>query len=276
MTKNEKSLLTDFLNPGSTDRQKHPGLGCSWLNMEVDPAQQDQLIGYLGKVIQNTYVDSEYLNSVLEREGFVGAAKLFKERYEKNNSFGVLTGDFGEIIGHTVLMDIFEYKIPIFKIRYKTNWKKAVFGIDIIAFRLDDDPSKDAVVFSEVKASSRKGYGVKTVFDELKNLVENDLPEEKQKMRNAVRFVSERLYDQKQYELEKRIYRFLDSYSNPHYIEGFFPFLIRDKNTWNNDALKNIVIEKPDPNRIVLCLFVIEDLDKVIQAAYAKASQLES
>jgi hypothetical protein len=277
MTNNEKMALINFLSPGSDKTQTHPTLGCLHLNMEVDSGAREQYIDYISKAIRETYVDSNYLSTVMEREGFDGVAKLFKERFENNKDFGVRTGDFGEIVGHTVLMDIFGYSIPIYKIRYKTNWNKAAFGVDIIAFRLDEnDPSNDAVVFGEAKASTQKDYGVEKVFEEIEQLVENEQSEAQQKMRNAVRFVSERLFELKQYDLEKRIYRFLDSYTKPHYIEAFYPFLIRDKHTWSDDVLQKIVIKKPEPNQITLCVFVIEDLDKVIDIAYEKATKLES
>jgi len=276
MTNNEKMTLINFLSPGSDKTQTHPTLGCFYLNMEVDDGTREQYIEYISKAIRETYVDANYLSTVMEREGFDGVAKLFKERFENNKDFGVRTGDFGEIVGHTVLMDILGYSIPIYKIRYKTNWNKAAFGVDIIAFRLDEnDPSKDTVVFGEAKASTQKDYGVEKVFEEIQQLVEDGQSEAQQKMRNAVRFVSERLYDLKEFDLEKRIYRFLDSYTNPHYIETFYPFLIREKKTWTKDVLEKIVLNKLEPERITLCVFVVENLDDVIQDAYKRAANIE-
>jgi hypothetical protein len=165
-----------------------------------------------------------------------------------------------------------ESTIPVFKIRYKTNWEKATFGIDIIAFRLHDrNPEEDTVVFAEVKASKAKDYGVKEVFEEIEILVDEKQSKAKQKMRNAIRFVSERLFEQGQYELERRIYRFLDCYTNSNYIEAFFPFLVRDKRTWGEDALDGIVLDKLDPDRVILCVFLIGDLEKAVQVAYERA-----
>ena len=92
-------------------------------------------------------------------------------------------------------------------------------------------------------------------------------------MRNAVRFVSERLIEQKNYEMETRISRFLNCFNNPRFIEAFFPFLIREKNTWNSDVLDSMVVSKP--NRVVLCVVTMEDLEKIIEEAYKKAIQLE-
>jgi len=276
MTNSEKMTLIDFLSPGSDKTQMHPILGCHYLNMEVDSGTREQYVEYISKAIRDAYVDSKYLSTVMEREGFDGVAKLFKERFENNKDFGVRTGDFGEIVGHTVLTDVFGYSVPIYKIRYKTNWNKAAFGVDIIAFRFDEkDLSNDTVVFGEAKASTQKDYGVEKVFEEIKQLVEDGQSEAQQKMRNAVRFVSERLFDLKQFDLEKRIYRFLDSYTKPHYIEAFYPFLVREKNTWSDDVLQDIVIEKPEPNQIILCVFVIEDLNRVIDTAYENATKLE-
>lgn len=276
MTNDEKTTLINFLSPGSDKTQTHPTLGCLYLNMEVASSSREQYLEYISKAVRETYVDTNYLSTVMEREGFDGVAKLFKERFEKNKDFGVRTGDFGEIVSHTILMDILGYSIPIYKIRYKTNWNKAAFGVDIIAFHLDEnDSSKDTVVFGEAKASTQKDYGVEKVFEEIQQLVEDGQSEAQQKMRNAVRFVSERLYDLKEFDLEKRIYRFLDSYTNPHFIEAFYPFLIREKKTWATDVLEKIVLKKPEPERVTLCVFIVENLDDLIQDAYKRAANME-
>jgi hypothetical protein len=212
--------------------------------VEVDDSHCRQFHAYAGAALREAYVDPEYLASVLKREGLSGVAKLLEEKFPSaDNPFSLRTGDFGEVVGHMVLQDLFGLTIPVFKLRYKTNWDKAAFGVDIIAFRLRDDTQKDAIVFAEVKTSKTKDYGVKQVFDEIESLVAEGQPEAKQKMRNAVRFVSERLFEQQQYELERRIYRFLDCYTNPRYIEAFFPFLVRDKRTWRDDALEGIILD---------------------------------
>ncbi|RLC83872.1 MAG: hypothetical protein DRI79_13540 [Chloroflexi bacterium] len=215
---------------------------------------------------------------VLEREGFSGVTKLLEEKFpSEENPFSVRTGDFGEVVGHIVLRDIFGLTIPVFKLRFKTNWERAAFGIDIIAFRLhDEDHQRDAVVFAEVKTSKDKSYGVKKVFEEIESLVAEGQSEVKNKMRNAIRFVSERLFEQGQYELEQRIYRFLDCYANPHYVEAFVPLLVRDKQTWDEDALEGITLNKLNPNQVLLCIFLLGNLEEAIQAAYELAATVEA
>jgi len=269
--------LGNFLTSESAQPERHPSIGCHWYRLEVADEHCQSCLEYASRALREAYVDSKYLAAVLEREGFAGVARLLKEKFpSEDNPFSVRTGDFGEVIGHIVLQDIFGFTIPVFKLRYKTNWEKAAFGVDIIAFRLHEtDPSQDTVAFSEVKASKNKTYGVDTVFEEIKQLVEEGQPEAKQKMRNAVRFVSERLFEQQQSELEKRIYRFLDCYTNPHYIEAFFPLLVRDKHSWGDDALDEITLEKPEPNRVKLCIFLINNLEEAVKIAYEKAAQLE-
>jgi len=244
--------------------------------LEVDDEQFEEFCTYAGEALREAYVDPEYLASVLEREGFLGAQKLLEEKFpSEENRFSLRTGDFGEVVGHIVLQDIFGLTIPVFKLRFKTNWEKTAFGIDIIAFRLhDEDPQEDAVVFAEVKTSKDRDRGVEAVFKEVESLVAEGQSEAKNKMRNAVRFVSERLFDQQQYELERRLYRFLDCYTNPHYVEAFYPFLVRDKQSWGEEALDDIVLDKLDPNRVVLCVFVIGHLEEAVQAAYEMAAQV--
>lgn len=276
MSKSSTLTLKNILTPTSTKHRRHPSIGCRQYDLEVDDDQCQKFHAYTGEALREAYVDPEYLASVFEREGFSGVAKLLEEKFpSENDPFSVRTGDFGEVVGHIVLQDFFGLTIPVFKLRYKTNWEKASFGIDIIAFRLhDEDPQKEAVVFAEVKTSKTKDYGVKQVFEEVEALVGEGQSEVKQKMRNAVRFVSERLFEQQQYELEQRIYRFLDCYTNPHYVEAFLPFLVRDKRAWGEDALDGIVLDKLDPNRVILCVFLIGDLEEAVQAAYEMAAKV--
>jgi hypothetical protein len=276
MSKPSTLTLKNILTPTFTKRRRHPSIGCHQYDLEVDEDQCQKFHAYAGEALREAYVDPEYLASVFEREGFPGVAKLLEERFPSmNDPFSVRTGDFGEVVGHIVLQDLFGLAIPVFKIRYKTNWEKASFGIDIIAFRLhNEDLQKDAVVFAEVKTSKTKDYGVKKVFEEVESLVVEGQSEVKQKMRNAVRFVSERLFEQHKHELEQRIYRFLDCYTNPHYVEAFFPFLVRDKRTWVEDALDGIVLDKLDPDRVVLCVFLTGDLGEAVRAAYEMAAKV--
>lgn len=268
--------LEDFLTPASTRHRQHPSIGCHHYGLEVDNGQCQEFYGYAGESLRDAYVDPEYLATVLEREGFSGVQKLLEEKFpSEDNPFSVRTGDFGEVVGHMVLQDIFALTIPVFKLRFKTNWEKAAFGIDIIAFRLhDEDPEKDAVVFAEVKTSKDKDYGVQKVFNEMESLAAEGQSEARNKMRNAVRFVSERLFEQQEYELEQRICRFLYCYTNPHHVEGFFPFLVRDKQTWVEDSLDGIQLKRLEPNRVVLCIVLIGDLEKAVTTAYEMAASV--
>ena len=197
MSKPSTQILKNVLIPTSTKPRRHPSIGCQWYDLEVDDSHRQEFQIYAGEALRDAYVDSKYLASVLKREGFSGVTKLFEEKFpSEDNPFSIRTGDFGEVVGHMVLQDLFDLTIPVFKLRYKTNWEKAAFGVDIIAFRLHEkNPEEDAVVFAEVKASKTKNYGVKKVFEEIEELVEEGQSEAKQKMRNAVRFASERLFD---------------------------------------------------------------------------------
>lgn len=270
--------LTNFLTPASAQPQRDPLLKCLKYNLEIEDHFLPDFHSYAASAIQEAYVDPKYLAQVLDREGFTGVAKLFEEKFPPaDDPFSVRIGDYGEVVGHLLLRDVLGLTIPVVKIRYKTNWEKAAFGIDIIAFRFcKEDPSHDTVVFAEVKASNQKAYGVTKVFEEIDQLVKDGQPTAKQKMRNAVRFVSERLFEQQQYDLEKRIYRFLDCYTNPHYIETFSPILVRDKRTWEESPLSDVKLSNVSPDRLTLCIFVIQNLQDAVAAAYAEPVNIEA
>lgn len=272
------TTLKNLLKPGCGKRRRHPAIGCHKYDLEIDHERSTDFCAYTAEALRVAYVDPQYLASVLDREGFAGVRKLLEERFPSpDNPFSVRTGDFGEVIGHVVLEDIFGLTIPVLKLRFKINWEKAAFGVDIVAFRLDEhQPERDAVVFAEVKTSKDKDYGVVDVFKEIESLVGEGHSVARNKMRNAVRFVSERLFDQGQYELERRIYRFLDCYTHPDYVEAFFPLLVRDSQTWKDDALDEVALEKLDPDRVVLCIVLIGQLENAVSRAYELAASVEA
>jgi hypothetical protein len=265
-----------LLKSGSGKRCRHQTIGCEKYDLEIELARSAEFCAYAGEALLEAYVDPQYLASVLQREGFSGGQKLLEERFPPTDApFGVRIGDFGEVVGHMVLEDFFGFTIPVMKLRFKTNWDRAAFGIDIIAFRLDDqDPHKDTVAFAEVKTSKQRDTGVVEVFREIASLAAEGQSEARNKMRNAVRFVSERLFEQGQHELEQRIYRFLDCYTNPHHVEGFFPFLVRDASTWADEALDSVEQKTVAAPRVVLCVVMIGDLEETVQAAYDAAARV--
>ncbi len=278
MPDSQTTGLTDFLTPESVHPQRDPTIKCLKYSLEIEDRFLPSYHSYAAQAVQGAYVDPKYLAQVLDREGFTGVAKLFKEKYPSaDDPFSVRIGDYGEVVGHLLLHDVFGLTIPVVKIRYKTNWEKAAFGIDIIAFRFcKDDPSRDTVIFAEVKTSHQKTYGVTKVFEEIDQLVRDGQPTAKQKMRNAVRFVSERLFEQQQYELEKRIYRFLDCYTNPHYIETFFPMLVRDKRTWDETPLAEVKLTNANPDKVTLCILLIPNMQDAVAIAYAEPANIEA
>jgi hypothetical protein len=271
MMQEEPENLKHFLSRLS--RGKHSSIQCHQVDLELDDNKMPEFHNYVGKALRNAYADPDRVATILRREGFDEAANYVRERFPtKDNPFHIRDGDFGEVVTQVLLQDLFRMSIPVIKLRYKTNWQRAAFGIDVIAFRLyDNDPSLDTVVFAEVKASSNKKYGVAKVFQEIEELVQERQSEINQKMRNAVQFVCDRLAEQGKQDLEERLYRFTDCFTNPHYVERFAPVLVRDKTTWSEDALNGISLSTLKPDHVMLVVFRIRDLKQAIEMAYEQA-----
>jgi hypothetical protein len=49
--------------------------------------------------------------------------------------------------------------------------------------------------------------------------------------------------------------------------------LVRDKATWNNDALSGRTLQKPEPDKVILCVFLLDNLEDTMNAVYLRASQ---
>jgi len=271
------TTLKDFLLSLPLNDKKHQTIGCYQSDLQIDATKHQEFQVYMGKALREAYIDSEYLAKLLKREGFDRTTRLIQSKFPPTpniDKFNVRLGDFGEVMSHVVLQDFFSFIIPIIKLRYKTNSDKAVFGIDVIAFKLHENPikDKDRIVFAEVKTAYKSGdYGVKTVFEEVDKLLQ---PEARQKVRNAVVFICERLFEKGNLDLEERLRRFLDCYSKPEYIEFFAPFLIRESKLWKEKYLDGIKLNNIQCNKVKLCVVLIDGLETVIETSYQLAGDL--
>ena len=109
-----QKYLKTLLTPNSKNHTQHPSLKCRFYNLEISQIEKQAYLAYASKLLREAYVDNDYLSSVLSREGFEGVTKLFSERFPPvSNEFGVRSGDFGEIIAHMVLQDVFDHTIPV-------------------------------------------------------------------------------------------------------------------------------------------------------------------
>lgn len=259
--------LPDFITD-KTKIDKHQHLGCRYQYYEVAKGDDPDFFEFLRERVQNSYVDAGYLAKVLKNEGFSGVAKLLEDKFPSEKaSFGVRTGDFGEAVTEILFEDVFDLLIPVKKLRYKINKDKPSFGIDVIAFKFADNATNDVIVFSEVKASKHKTYGIDEVLRETDELAAYT-DKGKQKTRSTIRFISERLFDNKQYELDNRISKFLEETPNQQNAELYVTCLIRDIATWGHDALDGKSFSNAPLERTLVCVCALESFEKAMDEAY--------
>lgn len=257
----------DFIT-SSERNENHTHLNCLYQYYEIKRGEDSEFYNFLRARVKDSYIDAMYLAKVLRDEGFTGVAKLLEDTYPSANAnFGVRPGDFGEVVTEILLEDVFEYFIPVKKLRYKTNKDKSSFGIDVIAFKLADCKNDDAIVFSETKTSKEKAYGIDDLIQEIDELA-GCTDKGKQKIRSTIRFVSRRLFSEGQYELETRISKFLEKIPDPSNEESYIPCLIRDTATWNHNALDNKCFTSAPIDRTIICVCALENLERTIDEAY--------
>ena len=259
--------LPEFITD-QTRIEKHHHLGCVYQYYEIKRGDDPEFFDFLRERVKNSYIDAGYLANVLKNEGFAGIAQLLEDKFpSKNALFNVRTGDFGEAVTEILFEDVFDLTIPVKKLRYKTNRDKASFGIDVIAFKLAENEADDVIVFSEIKASKNKTYGIDDVIQETDELAAHS-DKGKQKIRTTIRFISERLFSEGQRELETRISKFLEKKTNQNVTESYIPCLIRDIATWGHDALDNKSFANSPPERTLICVCALESLEKAMDEAY--------
>jgi len=247
---------------------KHQYLRCGYHYYEIKRGDDHEFFEFLRERVKDSYVDARYLAKVLKNEGFPGVAQLLEDTFPSEKAqFGVRTGEFGEVVTEILFEDVFDLLIPVKKLRYKTNRDKASFGIDVIAFKLADNEADDEIVFSEIKASKNKTYGIDEVIQETDELAAHS-DKGRQKIRTTIRFISQRLFEDKQYELDNRISKFLEKSPDQQTTTSYYPCLIRDTETWGHDALDNKCFVNTPLGRTLVCVCALESLQKAIEEAY--------
>lgn len=179
-----------------------------------------------------------------------------------DDAFGknVRQGDWGEIISALVLKDFRGLVLPVFKLRWKVNHEKSMFGTDVFAVKEDEHGNIHKLIYCESK--TRRTYS-KSVGEEAYNSLYKDNGES---LSQIIDFISKVYFEKGNFAISDKydeIFNNIDKYKKEFQI-----FLILEKSIWNEEVLKTLHDIPPELHDLHVNVLLIENLKDVIEHTY--------
>ena len=137
---------------------------CPYCYSVIDISELDEISDEVKRYISEFILFSFRNIEHLKRRYKGKPVEKLKEYIEKNifapnddnPGKNVRQGDWGEIISALVLRDLRGLVLPVFKLRWKVNREKAMFGTDVFAVKEDEHGNVQKLIYCESK--TRRTY----------------------------------------------------------------------------------------------------------------------
>ena len=122
----------------------------------LNAKSMDNIISWL----KTCYANPDDVNEAIQLQMFETEADFFRTKFPTD--LNIKSGDFGEAIAHYIMEKHpnLNFKVPVFKLRYKRNPNKSSFGSDIKGFKYKEEHGIDAICTGEIKSGITKKYTV--------------------------------------------------------------------------------------------------------------------
>jgi hypothetical protein len=215
-------MLERWLKAGEPARQGLLELNVLAADSGVD---EDQLMVWLGRELERNYVTPGELEAIFDDLGAPEVAEhLRRNKFPTQTS--IRNGDFGEAVTAALYRRVRRWCVPVLKLRYKQRPNQPVQGVDVIGFRLREDPPVVAVPEVKTRTDRRLDVGVDAHESLEKVLV--DLPQ-------AITFVVARLND-RGIALASRVAQLLKT---PYVVERHI-VLVNDDTAWSDTITERL------------------------------------
>lgn len=160
------------------------------------PSSRPKTITFLREAITRHHASSEQrqrrmeMDAALQRQG-LPTRSLYPTREDTRK------GNLAEIVLAEYIIANEPVSLPIYRLRYNTNVEQSMKGDDVLAFDLDANPVRIIVGESKFRADPRKQH-VEEIVDALLRSHQVQVP-------TSLSFIAERLYDQQQPELARKV-----------------------------------------------------------------------
>ena len=224
----------------------------------------DGLKEYLTTCVRDSYSDPEKIKKHLEHLNLKVLSDIIRLKIPKTS--GTQKSEFGEILCRVTLEDCFSLVVPVCKLHHKTDSESQVHGMDVVAFRFNENPEDDCLYLAEVKTAYSESYAEASPRDIKKKFEKprrTDILEE-------LGFIIDHLANGNQ-DHYLRIISMLNVYERSSDINLYLcPFVVQEKSYWkenNIERIRNISFDNP----IFLVVFIIDDLSDLYKEIYKLA-----
>ena len=222
-------MLLEWLS--ASDRNPNPFSGFRVIDIVEGSACSDVVREHLSQLIQVELFDTDFLVELAEHLGWTTVRTVLMNRNPSRSSFR--RGDFGEILTNATLEQLFGYKIPVRKLRYKVVANQTMPGTDSLAIRVGDLGKVREVCFVESKLRTTVDQHVAlTAYEQLRRDYDLEVP-------SILTFVAQRLFETN-HELYEPFMEYLGDRADTQERETFCISLSMDIAVWDEMVLQNL------------------------------------
>jgi len=220
----------------------------------IETNQNDIFLKYMIPVLQKHQINPK---NIEKRKAIIKSLNLpfsIKSQYPKNPN--TQKGNFAEIFLADYLQLTTDTQLPIYKLRYNPNTDQSMKGDDVLLFDLDSKPIR--IIVGEAKF--RKKPSKKAVIDIINNLICSN----KLGIPASLQFVADRLFEDDNDELGKKIFELSLLFSNDKIKIDYVGLLMSDLNV-RNYVNKHT---KKEPHKLLMISLGMNNPVYIIEQAF--------
>lgn len=211
---------------------------------------------YLVDSLRNMIIDPDFLREMIQILGWKEIDKLIFES-EDNFSSNFIKGDFGEMLFTLILQEFHNYKIPVYKLRFKVRVNQIMPGTDILGLKVNQNDDIIEICYCESKLRTKTdNFAAKEAYEQLKDTFESSFP-------HILKFIAARLMEQKD-PLYQNFMDYLSERRDKRNMDTFRIGLCWEDSIWNERVLENLEDNGVDLPNLIIHVIRISNLKNLI------------
>jgi hypothetical protein len=262
-------MLASWLD--STEREPNPYSQFRLIDMKEVCALSEPIRSYIAALLREARFDPAFLEAMAAHLGW-GRVKDAIVSGGVPNALATKRGDFGEILIMALLEEMYGYKIPVNKLRFKITRDQLMPGTDALALRVNSEGVIVEVCYVESKLRTAiRGEQDRMVAvtgcQQLKKDYDSNLPE-------ILRFVAARLHDTHD-ELFGVFGEYIRTRQDTTDLDTFRLGLFWDHEAWDERVLKNLEDHSDVVPKLVVHTIRIHHLGPISDELFVRVGVLE-
>lgn len=197
-------------------------------------ARNTAILEYLGGKVLESYLPEDIFQMELQRVGNENIPQVIRNEHLPSSPT-TKRGEFGEILTHLILVDVYGYLVPIYKLHGKEHKDMPMRTTDVIAFKIHDkERARDRLFLCEVKVRTSADNDV---AEEAYNKLSSEVTT---RISLGLTYIAKRLLQENNLGLLAEINRFRDEYSNSEYEKHPELYLVFDTAIWRDSVIARL------------------------------------